>query len=223
MSRAFWFALFLVVCGCYARAEESHLAGTVRSAGQPVPGASVTLVQGGRRVITTTDEAGRYEFAGLTPGPATVQVEMFGFGTAAQTKEVGTAATQLDFSLELKPFAGTAPAAQPAPAKRVPPRGFQSLTLTANADAQIQEALRNTQHQEGPAPDASNANEAFLVSGSLSTGLQEARPEDLMLGRREEFAQMRGREGMEGVFGQPGAPATGGEFGVPGGFGGGGG
>ena len=47
-------------------ASEHH--GTVKSAGLPVPGATVTATQGDKKFVTTTDENGRYSFPDLTDG-----------------------------------------------------------------------------------------------------------------------------------------------------------
>ena len=207
--------VLLLLGAVLSPAAEDRLSGVVRSAGQPIPGATVTVEQGAHRVSTVTGEDGEYEFTGLAGGPAEVRVEMFGFQPAAQKAE----GPRLDFALELKPFARAAPGRAPLAA-----RGFQAVALNENTDAQIQEAMRGAQRQqqEGLPPDASNANEAFLVTGSLSGGLQEVRPEDLFLMRPGEFGAMRGPgAGVEGAFGQPGqagpgAAGPGGEGGMPG-------
>src|SRR5512141_2363457 len=68
-------------------ASEHH--GTVKSAGLPVPGVTVTATQGDRKHVTTTDENGRYAFADLPDGLWTLDIEMIGFEKL--TKEVGIA------------------------------------------------------------------------------------------------------------------------------------
>jgi trimeric autotransporter adhesin len=56
--------------------------GLVRSNGQPVPGATVTAVQGDRKLLTTSDEQGRFLFIDLADGTWSLSVEMLGFGKA---------------------------------------------------------------------------------------------------------------------------------------------
>lgn len=73
--------------------------GFVRSAGQPIPGATVTASQGSSTVSTVTDEDGHYSFALLAPGQWTVSIDLFGF--EALKKEV-TFSAGLPVSFELK-------------------------------------------------------------------------------------------------------------------------
>ena len=59
--------------------------GTVRAADQPIPGATVTAVQGPVKLSAYTTENGEYSID-LGPGQWDLTVEMFGFPT--QTKKV---------------------------------------------------------------------------------------------------------------------------------------
>ena len=77
--------VWLAVAGLMA--AEHH--GTVKSAGLPLPGVTVTAVQGDKKHVTTSDENGRYSFSNLTDGVWTLEVEMLGFEKL--TKEVGIA------------------------------------------------------------------------------------------------------------------------------------
>jgi hypothetical protein len=58
-------------------AAEYH--GLVCFNGLPVPGATVTVTQGGKKFVTVTDLQGLYSFPSLADGTATVVVEMTGF------------------------------------------------------------------------------------------------------------------------------------------------
>src|SRR5579872_2314029 len=81
--------------------------GTVKSAGQPLPGATVRATQGDRVLTTLTDTAGEFKIANMTPGAWTIDVTMFGF--APQQREVQIAAnpTKIDFTLQIGTFAAT--------------------------------------------------------------------------------------------------------------------
>ena len=68
-------------------AAEHH--GVIKSGGLPVPGATVTAAKAGKKVFTTSDENGKYAFAGLEDGLWTIEVEMLGFGKLSN--EVGIA------------------------------------------------------------------------------------------------------------------------------------
>ena len=92
------FALLLLLCeAAFAQS------GFVKSAGQPIPGATVTATQADKTVSTVTDPDGYYAFPPLGPGIWTVSVEMFGF--EAPKKDVNCAAIKglVNFDLELKP------------------------------------------------------------------------------------------------------------------------
>ena len=229
--------LFLLAGAAWAQTAPLRAGGTVRSSGLPIPGATVRATQGGAKLVTTTGDDGRYEFDKLTPGAWTFEVEMFGFAPARREVTLAEPPAPLDFALEVKPFASAAPAAAPPAAS--PSRGpqtptaammrqaqsaarpgFQNLTLNQNTETQI-DATLEAAHAQEPPPDASNANEAFLVNGSVSGGLQ-SRPEDFFEMRQHgEFDQFRGgMPGQEG-FGRPGfGPGGPGEQGGPGGPGG---
>jgi trimeric autotransporter adhesin len=58
--------------------------GQVMLGGVPVPGATVTAIQGAKKFITITDPQGAYSFSELAEGPFTIQVEMPGFSTIKQ-------------------------------------------------------------------------------------------------------------------------------------------
>ena len=61
-----------------------NLAGKVTFAGLPVPGATVTAIQGDKKVVSATDLSGTYQIADLADGVWTIRIEMHGFETASQ-------------------------------------------------------------------------------------------------------------------------------------------
>jgi hypothetical protein len=147
----------LLLPGLCGSAQHS---GGVRSGDQPIPGATISASSGERKIVTTTDESGKYTLTKLGPGTWTIEVEMFGFVTARQQLLVVDSDTRLEWTLELKPFT-------PAPLQsRTPQRPVQDLTVneTAAVDEVRQDAV-------APSESAENANEAFLVNGSVSGGL----------------------------------------------------
>ncbi len=58
--------------------------GVVRSQKLPIPGATVTATQSESKLVTSTDEAGRYRFGEIAAGTWTVEVTMFGFETVSR-------------------------------------------------------------------------------------------------------------------------------------------
>jgi len=154
--------------------------GLVRSSGRAIPGAVVVATQAGSRQVTSTDESGRY-LLDLAPGDWQIEVQIFGFGSARRRVSVTGEAGTTEWELELNPRPAFGPPAPPQPQT-----GFQSLSLSQQLESEI---LRSV---EAPVPEpafsvetAAGANESFLVSGSLSRGLEAARQEALGLERME--------------------------------------
>jgi hypothetical protein len=83
-------------------ASEHH--GTVKSAGLPLPGVTITMTKGDQKLITTTDERGAYSFPDLVDGVWNLEIEMFGFATI--TRDIGIApnAPSPDWELKLLPL-----------------------------------------------------------------------------------------------------------------------
>jgi hypothetical protein len=98
--------------------------GVVRAADQPVPGATVTARQGGAKVVTYSDQQGRYSLD-LTPGIWQIQVEMFGFTTVRGDVEVGSETGIRNWALDMPKFGEAVPDTSApvaaAPAAQAPP------------------------------------------------------------------------------------------------------
>src|SRR5438270_4098476 len=78
-------AAWIAVSGLMA--AEHH--GVVKSGGLPIPGATVTATMGDQKLVTTTDESGRYAFPYLADGTWKLDIEMLGF--VKLTRDVGIA------------------------------------------------------------------------------------------------------------------------------------
>jgi trimeric autotransporter adhesin len=198
--------------------------GTVKFGGQPLPGATVTATAGDKRVVTTTDESGAYEIEGLAPGTYTVEVQMFGFQAAHKQVQVGAGAQPTEWSLDLQPRQRETRELAQRPGQQQ--GGFRAAAgTTENELDQIAAAAP----QDATPPSSANANEAFLVNGSLSNGLQTGQDDfglrGPLLGLQAGPGGLPGAgvEGQPGgVPGTPGGPGGGATLGA-GGFGGGGG
>jgi hypothetical protein len=62
------------------------ICGTVRDGGTPVSDIQITIV--GTSLVATTDSQGHYCFAGISPGPITLQIVRSGYNTLQQTISV---------------------------------------------------------------------------------------------------------------------------------------
>lgn len=209
-------ALGALAVALAAQSPVARHEGVVRYAGQAVPGAVVTATQGARKIVTVTDEQGRYALDLPVAGQWALEVEMTGFRRARRTIEAPTSGP-LEWSLEIEP-----PSARPQQPRR--PQGFERLALqqtSETTESRFQEEIQAHQLPSGFTPEAS-ANEAFLLSGSLSANLQDALRQGFLEQMRMGFEQMRemamGAEAAARAFGAglgPQEGAAGPEAGLP--------
>lgn len=150
----------------------------------PLPGATVTAVQGETQKTTVTDDQGIYRLDDLADGVWTVRVEMLGFATLTLDVPVGRNAPPPTFDLQLLPFEAitrglSPPTSQPqepsraTPADRpagsgapLPTGGFQRAEASPTAPA-----ARAIANEPGADADrAQSAADGFLVNGSVNNG-----------------------------------------------------
>jgi trimeric autotransporter adhesin len=167
--------------------------GVVKSANQPIPGATVTATVGTQKVETTTSDNGTYTLPAAPAGECAIEVRMFGFEPV--TKKVSCVEGQkIDFTLQMQ----ESPMAERLARMNGAQGGGNELATQLESEISAPQTV--------PGADGQNGNEAFLVSGSLSQGLAtNARPDFGMY-------QMGG----PGLPGGPGAVQFGAQ-GVPGG------
>lgn len=176
--------------------------GTVKFGGQPLPGATVIATQGDHRAVTTTDESGAYEFTGLAPGTYSVEVQMFGFQTAHKQIQVGAGSQQTEWSLDLQPRPRETREFAQRPGQQQ--GGFRAAAGTTESEL---DQLATAAPQDTAPPSSANANEAFLVNGSLSNGLQTG---------QDDFGLRGPLFGIQAPGGLPGAGVEGQPGGIPG-------
>ena len=163
-------------------ASEYH--GTVKTAGLPVPGVTVSAIQGDKKLVTTTDERGVFSFADLADGTWTIELEMLGF--AKLTREVGVAhdapAPELALKIlseaallaSLEPSqAGPAadrPAAEP-PAPQPPPMASPAASAAAprNPPAAARPAAQPKAAFQRVNVNQSAATSAITTEGAIKT------------------------------------------------------
>ena len=232
------------LCACFAQS------GFVKSGGQPIPGATITITQQTQNLSTVTDADGHYTFPPLAAGAWNVTVDMFGFTSLNRAVDFSASPEPLNFEIELKPSqilqrmqqrqgqaagqgAGNG-TGNPAGQGRQPgQRPNAAAAAGTQLDTQIQNELNAQQTAEpASANNGENSNESFLVSGSLSPGMSQGAQADsgpdMRFGGQGGIADAAGNPagspfGQQGGAAAGGAQAGGGFGGGGGGFGGGGG
>jgi len=95
-------AVAWLLASSLAAASEYH--GQVTFGGLPAPGATLTATQGGKQLVTITDQQGLYSFPDLTDGKWTIEVEMTGFAIVKQEVVIGPNAPAGKWELKLLPL-----------------------------------------------------------------------------------------------------------------------
>jgi hypothetical protein len=111
-------AVFCLLCSGPLFAEQH---GQVIFAGVPIPGATVTLTQAGKALVTVTDQMGMYTFPDVPEGMWPIEIDMLGF--AKLKGDTSTAAWELKMLPMEEIHAEVAhndPAPAPAPAASAP-------------------------------------------------------------------------------------------------------
>jgi len=102
IRNSLWYCIIACAAVAGLGAAEHH--GQVKFGGLPVPGATVTAVQGDKRMVAITDQQGAYSFAALPDGVWTIQVEMLCFGPLKQEVAVALDAPSPVWELKLLSF-----------------------------------------------------------------------------------------------------------------------
>jgi len=193
--RSFTLAFLFSLAACATSFGQS---GFVKSADQPIPGATITATQGSQTLSTTTDVDGHYAFGALPAGTWSIQIQMFGFETLKKDVDFGTSTGPVNFELKLaepqfmrrmgqaggtggpgqrqgfgQPGAfvrnGGAPGANAARTGTTP--GSAGEGTNSALDQELQNEL-NVQNPAAPVnTNSESGTESFLVSGSLSPGM----------------------------------------------------
>jgi len=95
--------LYLLSLGAASLAAAEHH-GQVKFAGVPVPGATVTAVQGEKKLVTITDAMGNYSFPDLSDGVWTIQVEMLCFSAERRDVTIAAEGNAAEWELKLLPL-----------------------------------------------------------------------------------------------------------------------
>ncbi len=155
-------AIAVLVVSAAAAAEYR---GQVTFGGLPVPGATVTVTQGDKKLTSITDPNGNYSFSDLADGQWTIEIDMLCFEPLKQQITVGPGAEPGKFELKLLPLDRIG-AVAPAPTAAIPTPQEQAKNTTAP------EAQKPPAPAEANLPDdvAQRANDGFLINGSINNG-----------------------------------------------------
>jgi hypothetical protein len=150
----------LLLAASSAMAAEYH--GLVSFGGFPVPGATVTVTQGGKKFVTVTDTQGLYSFPTLADGAATVSVEMTGFTAIKQEVVIAPDAATSKWELHLMSLDAIRAALKPVTSADI------TVAQVKSEPKRTSDAPKPQAAQAVPEEAAQRAADGLLVNGSVN-------------------------------------------------------
>ena len=162
MNRYIRFCATAYLAGSILAASEHR--GQVTFRGLPVPGATITATQDGKKSVAASDQQGFYSFPDLTGGTWTIQVDMFGFATLKQDIAIEPNAPIAKWELTMLPLDRIKAEIQPsaAPPRAAAPPARNGRTEPRNTEDPAEETTGDDLSQR--------AADGFLISGSVNNG-----------------------------------------------------
>lgn len=162
------FAAGVALLGAVGAAWASDFRGVVTFNGLPVPGASVTLTEGGKKLTAVTDQQGFYSIS-ATDGDAALDVQMTGFAPVHKQVKVAADAPLDQSELEMLSPEAMLAALKPVPAA---PMAEVQQKVQATVTAKPKRGDEKNADTGGAAavPDetAQKAAEGLLINGSVN-------------------------------------------------------
>jgi hypothetical protein len=175
VPKLFYLVCMLWVTAFASRAVASEYHGLVTFGGLPLPGATVTVTQGTKKLTTVSNQGGLYAFADLADGPATIEIEMQCFSTIRAEITVSPEIPPGKWELTLLPLE------QITKLSKLPSAPLPSLRAAPKAPAGTESPVETPK----PAEEANQqSSDGFLVNGSVNNAATSRFSLDQAFGNR---------------------------------------
>ena len=175
VPKLFYLVCMLWVTAFASRAVALEYHGLVTFGGLPLPGATVTVTQGTKKLTTVSDQGGLYAFADLADGPATIEIEMQCFSTIHAEITVSPTIPPGKWELTLLPLE------QITKLSKLPSAPLPSLRAAPKAPAGPESPVEIPK----PAEEANQqSSDGFLVNGSVNNAATSRFSLDQAFGNR---------------------------------------
>jgi trimeric autotransporter adhesin len=172
IARDFRLVCILVCIGACLTAPRLALAseyhGQVTFGGLPVPGATITATQGGRKLVAISDQQGSYSFLDLPDGAWKIEVEMQCFSTIEQTVAIAPNAPSAKWELKLLSLDQIMTEAKAIEAETKPVLSADSGAPLSKGEAS---KPKDNNTPEAPKPQEESAqlpSDGLLINGSVN-------------------------------------------------------
>jgi len=171
--------LLLLCASSLAWASEYH--GQVTSGGFPVPGATVTATQGTKKISVVSDAGGVYSFDDLADGPWKIVIEMECFQKLEAEVTVSAKMAPGKWELTLLPMDQLMARSK---LTQAPPTLPQGASTSASAKKPDGTAASPAEIPKAPDEQSEQANDGFLVNGSVNNAATSQYSLDRAFGNR---------------------------------------
>ena len=193
--RVFYLVCILAAIAFPRMAAASEYRGQVTFGGLPLPGATVTVTQGTKKVSAVTDQGGLYTFADLADGPGNIEVEMQCFSTVHAEITISAATPPGKWELTLLPLD------QITKLTKLPPTPVPSLSTRPKTPAAPGSPNENVAEIPKPAEDANQqSSDGFLVNGSVNNAATSRFSLDQAFGNRRTNSRNLYNGGFAAVY-----------------------
>ncbi len=192
-KRVFYLACMFAAIASPCIATASEYRGQVTFGGLPLPGATVTVTQGTKKMTAVTDQGGLYTFTDLADGPGKIEIEMLCFSTITADVTISPATLPGKWELRLLPLD------QITKLTKLPPAPVPSLTARPKTPAAA--INENAPEMPKPAEDANQqSSDGFLVNGSVNNAATSRFSLDQAFGNRRYNSKSLYTGGLAAVY-----------------------
>jgi trimeric autotransporter adhesin len=178
-GRIFYLVCALAALGFANVAVASEYHGLVTFGGLPVPGATITVTQGTKKLTTVSEQGGIYNFPDLADGPWKIEIQMQCFSTIQADITVAPNIPAAKWELQLLPLD------QIAKLTTLPPAPLPAPPVAASAKKAATPGTPNDQPVEiRKPPEDQQSSDGFLVNGSVNNAATSRFSLDQAFGNR---------------------------------------
>jgi len=180
-GRVLYLVCALAALGSANAAAASEYHGLVTFGGLPVPGATITVTQGAKKLTTVSEQGGIYSFPDLADGAWKIEIQMQCFSAIQADITIAPNTPAAKWELQLLPLdqiaALTTLPPAPLPATAAPAKKATATGATAGS--------ANEQPAEIPKPpEEQQSSDGFLVNGSVNNAATSRFSLDQAFGNR---------------------------------------
>ena len=173
--RCFYLVLIFLVMAFARPAFASEYHGLVTFGGLPLPGATVTVTQGTKKLSTVSDQSGMFAFTDLTDGSGKIEIEMQCFSPVQADITISPGAPAGKWDLTLLPLDQIAKLTKLAPALSPSLRAAPKAPAGSETPIEIPKPAEEANQQ---------SSDGFLVNGSVNNAATSRFSLDQAFGNR---------------------------------------